>query len=354
MRATLLDKIRVVLHLGRLQMLIEVGQAGSFAGAARRLYVSPAAVAQQMAVLERDFGAMLFEREPRGVRLTVAGAALVSHAAAIHTRLAEARADVAAITAGVGGPLAFGSFPTATSTFVAHCVALFSGRRPDVDLRFVDGEPYESAVGLQDRVLDVAVVFDLPSWPVGRDYEGSDACPDGAVETELLFEDPFHLAMSPRHPLAAREVVTIDELCRHRLVSSGPGGGPWGPDLSLLAMAVGSEPRFDLRTRSTDFSALMGFVAAGDALTLLPSLALSAGWRPDVEIRRLDRAPVRRVHLAFPAGAVRSSATNAISEVVRVVVASLGLPHTLDQLTRSRQPDARSRETQSDSLGNES
>lgn len=324
-----------MLRLGRLRMLLEVAEAGSFAGAARRLYVSSAAVAQQMAVLEREFGATLFEREPRGVRLTPAGSALASHAAIIEARLANARADVAAIEAGVGGPLAFGSFPTATSAFAARSATLFASRRPDVDLRFVDGEPYESAVRLRDRLLDVAVVFDMPSWPVERDYAGEDTCDGDDLEMEPLFEDPFYLALSPRHPLAQQEVVTLEELSLHRLVSSGAGGGPWGPDLSRLA-GPGAQPQFDRRTQSTDFSALMGFVAADNGLTLLPSLALSTGWRPDVEIRRLDRAPARRIMLAYPAGARRSPATDAMSALVREIVAALGLPHTIEQLTAGR------------------
>jgi len=322
-------------HLRRLQMLLEVVEAESFAGAARRLDVSPAAIAQQMAVLERELDAVLFERVSRGVRPTAAGAALASHAAAIDTRVTQARADVAAISAGVGGPLAFGSFPTATSAFAARCAAQFSARRPDVDLRFLDGEPYESAARLRDRLLDLAVVFDLPSWPLERNYAGQAVCDDRSVELEPLFDDPFHLAVPRGHPLAEREVVTLEELSRHLLLSSGPGGGPWGPDLRRLAGA-GSEPQFDLRTESTDFAALIGFVAAGTGLTLLPSLALSAGWHPGIEIRPLDRAPARRIHLAYPAGAVRSPATNAIAALVREVVASLGLPHPIDQMVRPR------------------
>jgi DNA-binding transcriptional LysR family regulator len=79
----------------RLPTFREVARRGSFAAAAEALCFTPSAVSQQMAALEREVGAKLFERSQRGVRLTDAGERLLAHADALLDRLAQAEADLA-------------------------------------------------------------------------------------------------------------------------------------------------------------------------------------------------------------------------------------------------------------------
>jgi DNA-binding transcriptional LysR family regulator len=78
----------------RLPTFREVARRGSFAAAAEALCFTPSAVSQQMAALEREVGATLFERTHSGVRLTDAGARLLAHADALLDRLAQAEADL--------------------------------------------------------------------------------------------------------------------------------------------------------------------------------------------------------------------------------------------------------------------
>src|SRR5262249_6003007 len=83
-----------MLDAGRLVMLREVARRGTIASAARSLGLTPSAVSQQLAVLEREAGCALLDRSPRGVELTGAGRALADRAAAIVDVLAAARADL--------------------------------------------------------------------------------------------------------------------------------------------------------------------------------------------------------------------------------------------------------------------
>jgi DNA-binding transcriptional LysR family regulator len=83
-----------VLDARRLPTFREVARCGSFAAAADALWLTPSAVSQQMAALEREVGAKLFERSRRGVLLTDAGTRLLAHADALLERLAQAEADL--------------------------------------------------------------------------------------------------------------------------------------------------------------------------------------------------------------------------------------------------------------------
>jgi DNA-binding transcriptional LysR family regulator len=64
----------------RLRVLHEVNLRGSVTAAAAVLHVTPSAVSQQLAQLEREAGCDLLERSGRGVVLTHAGTALARHA----------------------------------------------------------------------------------------------------------------------------------------------------------------------------------------------------------------------------------------------------------------------------------
>jgi DNA-binding transcriptional LysR family regulator len=87
-----------MIDVRRLPAFREVARRGSFAAAADALWLTPSAVSQQMATLERELGTSRFERNHRGVRLTGAGTRLLAHTDALLARLAEAEADLAPST----------------------------------------------------------------------------------------------------------------------------------------------------------------------------------------------------------------------------------------------------------------
>ncbi len=309
----------------RIAMLLAVAERGSFAAAAGDLSFTPSAVSQQMAMLEREAGVQLFERSSRGVRLTPAGRALVRHAEAIHLRLLDARAELDAVAQGTGGRLALGSFPTATATFAARAVGIFHAQHGDVEVGVADGEPYESVARLRARTLDLALVFELDSWPAVKDYDGNLVASPEDVVLEDLFDDPFDLLLPVDHALTAEQrEIELAELAEERIIGSPVGAAPWGMDLEHVCKLAGVEPMFDAVYRSPDLQSQQAFVAAGLGISLLPRLAQRT-LRGDVAIRPLMHAPVRHVRLAWPAGAYRSSAATAMGEIVSAAASDLRL-----------------------------
>ena len=66
-------------HLRILQYVDEVARNGSIRKAADHLNVTASAVNRRITDLEAELGASLFERRPRGVRLTAAGEVFVNY-----------------------------------------------------------------------------------------------------------------------------------------------------------------------------------------------------------------------------------------------------------------------------------
>src|SRR5437868_13629356 len=80
-----------MIDVQRLRVLREVARHGSFNQAAAALRLTPSAVSQQIATLERGLGSTVVERSTRGVTLTEAGRMLVEAAEAIAAELTDAQ-----------------------------------------------------------------------------------------------------------------------------------------------------------------------------------------------------------------------------------------------------------------------
>src|SRR6266480_1564854 len=190
-----------MLDVRRMRVLKEVAAQRSFSAAAEKLGYTQSAVSQQIAALEREAGSVLIERNPRGIRLTDAGEALVRHADKILARLAEAEAELEAIAGLRGGRLRMGSFPTAGATLLPRAISEFSSRHPAVELSLAEAEPHESLPRLKAGELDLILIDDAPV---------PDA--DDDVEYVHLLDDPLHLALPVHHPLVSRRRIRIEDL----------------------------------------------------------------------------------------------------------------------------------------------
>src|ERR671933_1983701 len=150
-----------MLDVRRLRVLREVAARGSFSAAAESLSFTQSAVSQQIAALERESGAKLIERNPRGLRLTDAGRALVEHADAILARLDDAEQELAAIAGLRGGRLRLATFQSAGATLVPRALGEFHRRHPDVELTVTQADD-SAREALVAGEVELAIVMDFP------------------------------------------------------------------------------------------------------------------------------------------------------------------------------------------------
>ena len=284
----------------RLLIFDAVARAGSMTAAAAALAYTPSAVSQAIGALEREAGAALVQRGPRGVRLTEAGAVLAGHAAALRERLQLAGEELDAVVSLRAGRLRLAAFRSAGSVLVPPAIATFRTRHPDVELSLEEAEPVAAATGLREGRFDVAVVFEYDFEPV--------LDPSG-IELHPLAEDEMLVALPPGHALANGEPVamaklsgdtwisSVDSTC-NRLLTHGAGVAGFTP---MVAFA------------SDDYGAVGRLVAAGVGVALVPSLA-AASIGDAVALRRLEPAPSRQVSAAV--APVRSAAADAMLAVL--------------------------------------
>jgi len=299
-----------MLDVRRLRILREVARRGSFTAAAEALSYTPSAVSQQIAALERQAGAVLVERGPRGVSLTEPGRVLVAGADEVLGRLAAAEGELAAIAGLRAGLLRLGWFATAGATLMPRAIAAFQRHHPEVQLDLFEGDPDACIPKLRTRELALALVYQFElAEPMGTD-----------LEQVPLVHDPLYIGLPPGHPLASRDRVRLADLAGEHWIQ-GVRHGSTVEELPRACRLVGFEPRVAFQT--DDRTAVEGLVAAGVGVALFPRLTLPT-VRPDVAVRPLEASGLaREVRAALPPGAYRPPAATAMLGILREVCDAL-------------------------------
>ncbi|MFD9910449.1 LysR family transcriptional regulator [Streptomyces sp. NPDC059063] len=277
-----------------LRAFLDVARQGSFTVAARRLGWTQSAVSRQIASLEAALGgAPLFDRLPRGVRLTAHGRTVLPHAEAVTGQLTLLRRELAALDDVSGGVLRFGAFATADVALVPRALAAFRERHPGVTLTRVEGFTRPLLARLAKGDLDVAVVS-TTGGPL----------PEDAYELHHLLDETLYVALPAAHALAGEPYLRLARLADEDWVS-----GSAEPEGTLLdaALRQGFRPR--VAHVVGEWTAKQGYVAAGLGVALVPALA-AQGVRPDVTLVpvRDEDAPARAVYAATARGRAPSPA----------------------------------------------
>ena len=290
-----------MLDVRRLRVLREVARQGSFSGAAEALGYTQPAISRHVATLEAETGAVLVTRVARGARLTDAGEVLVRHADTVLAQLEEAEAELRAVVGLQGGQLRLATFSSAGGSIVPLAIARFREAYAGVELHVEIVEGEEAFVRLRAGEIDVAL------------SNLAEALEDDGIDRRWLFDDPMYVALPRGHALADRPVVRLRQLAGEQWMLASTRTCPDAAMFRRACHAAGFEPR--VAFENDDYNAILGFVAAGVGVALIPDL-IARRVREDVVVRSLGaRAPVRRIVAATRSG-YRSPSVAAMLDVL--------------------------------------
>ena len=193
--------------LEQVRSFVEVAQTEHISRAAANLYLTQAAVTQQVRHFEKAVGLELLERDGRRVRLTDAGQSL-AEACRGALRALEIVDDTArAIQHLEAGSLHVGASPTCASYYLPSHLAEFTRRYPSVKLDVAVAPTGELNRRVVAGSLDCAVI------------EGD---PDPSLVSVELSPDELLLVAHPDHPLSHLRRVAPSDLLRYRYMRRGP------------------------------------------------------------------------------------------------------------------------------------
>jgi LysR family transcriptional regulator of gallate degradation len=188
-------------ELRTVDYFLAVAEQGSLRAAAQRLGVTQPALTKAIRRFEGEAGATLFDRNSRGVSLTVYGTAFLRHARNLRASLREARDDITALQAGIAGQVRLGAGPSWERMVLPEAIARFRAERPAVRVQVVGRNDDTLKTMLRTGALD----FVLAATPDAPELE-----PD--LDWRPLMADDYRVVASTRHPLRQRASLQLADL----------------------------------------------------------------------------------------------------------------------------------------------
>jgi len=296
------------LDLQTVRIVRAIAETGSITAAARSLGYSQPAISQHLQRAESRLELPLVTRVGRSVRLTEAGTLLARHAIAITSAIDAAEGDLADLAGLRTGTVRLAAFPTASSTIVPRLLAALAETQPGIRVTYIETEPPEAVQMLREGGIDLAITF---SYPGDRADTYRDS-PSG-LTMEPLFTEETVVVIPAAHPLAGSDVVDVASLAGERWIAGCPR---CRGHLLAVCEVAGFEPSIGFETDNA--SAVLGMVASGLGVALLPRLALATATTPaGAVIRPHSPRSARSIQLLAGAGAGRVPSLAATSAVLR-------------------------------------
>lgn len=188
------------MELRHLRYFVAVGEDQHYGRASRRLGVAQPALSRQIQNLEKEIGFKLFDRMPRGVRLSAAGELFMADARRILQEVSEATARAALVARGQSGALRIGLAENASWHGVApDSFRRFREQHPDVDLQLQPASSLEQLDAVRSGRLDAGFVNFMPKA-------------DADLEQLAVGRQQIELAVPKRHPLTRLKKLRLCDL----------------------------------------------------------------------------------------------------------------------------------------------
>lgn len=191
-------------HLRFLSYVDEVARVGSIRQAADRLHIAPSAVNRRILDIEEELGTPLFERLPRGVRLTAAGELFVAYIRSRSAQLEQVRSEIEDLQGLRRGSVKVVASQALAPAFLPKAVATFRASHPQVTVQVSIADHLQAIRSLRNFESDLALVFNL--------------APDSDIECIAEIEQKLVATMHRNHPLANKRDLRLRDCMEYPLV----------------------------------------------------------------------------------------------------------------------------------------
>lgn len=174
-------------HLRLLRYVDEVARVGSIRQAAERLHVAPSAVNRRIQDIEDELGTPIFERLPRGMRLTAAGELFVRYIRSRAADLDRVRSEIEELQGLRRGSVRLVASQALAPRFLPMVISDFRDTHPLVAFDVRIGDHVQAAAALRSLETDLALVFNL--------------APEADIERTSVVEQKLMALMHVEHPL---------------------------------------------------------------------------------------------------------------------------------------------------------
>jgi DNA-binding transcriptional LysR family regulator len=289
------------MQLPDLAAFLAVATDRSFSAAARRLNRTQPAISQAVKRIEDELGERLFDRSSRDGTLTEAGRLLQDYAQRLLGLASEAQTAVQELQQMRRGRVIIGANEAAVHTLLPH-IEKFTALHPQVGVEVRRVPSRQIAGAVLDRSIDFGILTFQPA--------------DRGVQTLALGGDDIVLLTAPKHPLAARRRVTLEEVGKQVVIAHND---PSPTRDRVLRAYERRRTSINIQISLPSLDGIKRAVELGIGVALLPRRCalteIARGHLAAVKVPELGAT--RQVRLVFRRTGERTRAAEAFLEVVK-------------------------------------
>ena len=196
-----------------LRYVVTLARMRSFSRAAEALFVSQSSLSQQIAKLEKEIGYPLFQRTTKYVQITEEGTRFLAQAKKVLAEYDALHAQVEATRAAMNHTINLG-MSVVYRPAAAEAVVRFMQAHPDIDVNLTSAWELDLVEMLRNGRIDLALF--------GVDWENDDL---SGMSVTPLHDERVVVTLSPHHPLAQRESISLAELANETLIFTSNRSG---------------------------------------------------------------------------------------------------------------------------------
>lgn len=254
-----------MLHSRVLRYIDEVARSGSIRAAGERLNVAASAINKHVLQLEEMIGEPLFERLPRGLRLTPAGEILVAHVRRTIKEYSQVEAEIRDLKALQSGEVIIATMNGLAGGIVPKAAAKFCARHPRLKISIRVMFIHDIVQAVVDGEADLGLAFNLPPSP--------------QLETLWKMDTRLGAVVSPEHPLVGLDSLPLAHCEPYPLIFADKSMLIHGIVADAFANAgLTVEPAF----LTNSIEAMKCLAAAGDGIAFLSKFDIAEEQRNGV------------------------------------------------------------------------
>lgn len=270
----------------KIYSLLQVCESGSFIAASKKLSITQPAVSHHIKALEEELNVTIFERRNGRIVLTREGEEVVKCAKKMQglyqnliQNLRDSKKLVTHLTIGVTH--------TAESNPIAEALARYCAENDNVIIKMITGTINNLYSKLKEYEIDLAVV------------EGR--ITDPSIHHLLIDTDYLVLAVSVNHPFARREMITLNELKKERMILRLPNSGTRNLFVAHLESNNMSLSEFNVILELDNIATIKDLIRRDFGVSILPrSVCLDELKKKKIAVLPVENlSMIREINLAY-------------------------------------------------------
>ena len=270
----------------KLYSLLQVCESGSFIAASKKLSITQPAVSHHIKALEEELNVTIFERRSGKIVLTREGEKIVQCARKMQSlyqnlvqNLRDSKKLITHLTVGVTH--------TAESNPIAEALARYCAENENVIIKMITDTINNLYIKLKEYEIDLAVV------------EGR--ITDPSIHHLLIDTDYLVLAVSVNHPFAKRQMISLNELKKERMILRLPNSGTRNLFTAHLESNNMSLNEFNVILELDNIATIKDLIRRDFGVSILPrSVCLDELKKKKIAVLPVENlSMIREINLAY-------------------------------------------------------